>query len=154
MMKSLSFKKFLTEDEVSIFAASDQELNTQGQIPVQVFGWVGPFSDGVYRFGQAFEVIKRDDNDSDDDTIWIKPVTGKERGDREENNPGPAKLNVMKCARKHPSTGQMMQVECPILKDTKSFPIKKEKWTQLVNKPFQQMQTGGMGAAGGLPGMM
>lgn len=164
----LSFRRFLEADEVNtdppdLYQAASDELNTRGEVGIQVFDWV-PFDDGIYRFGQAFQVVKKDDEDKDSDTIWIKPVTGKQHGDEEEDDdPGPSKLNVMKCARKDPDTNKMVRIECPPLEDTGEFPISKKDWAKMVNKPFQQMaggmgggmggMGGGMGGMGGLPGM-
>lgn len=161
MAQLLSFRKFLRETErdsepPDLYQAASDELNTKGQIGIQVFDWV-PFDDGVYRFGQAFAIVngKDDDQSSDDGVIWIKPVTGKERGDKgeDETDVGPLKFNVMKCVRKHPETGEMMQIECPPLEDTKAFPVKKSKWRSMVNKPFAQQAAGAGGMGGGMGGM-
>ena len=156
----LSFRKFIETERdsnaPSLYQAADDELNTDGQVGIQVFDWVGPFDDGIYRFGQAFSVVK--DSDNADGTITIKPVTAKEHGDEDAKVDSPIKLNVMKCCRRHPVTKEIMQVKCPPLTDTKEFPIKKKEWTQMVNKPFAQQAggAGGMGGGmgmGGLPGM-
>jgi hypothetical protein len=148
-----SFRSFV-EDTQSVYDAAKDELNTGNEVPVQVFGWIGPFtSDNLYRFGQSFIVTKNDENE---DVIWVKPASGKDHYDSKEKSPA-IQLNVMKCAQKHPDTGEWMRVECPVLRDTKAFPIKRKVWNNLVNQPFQNMQQGGMGGmmgGGGLPGMM
>lgn len=159
MNNKLSFRQFLmeiTKDEEppDLYQAASDELNTGGQIGMQVFDWV-PFDDGLLRFGQTFQVVNNKDEDEDDDVIWIKPVAGKQRGDDEDKEPSSFELNVMKCARKDPNTGEIVQVKCPPLEDTKAFPIKKSKWRQMINKPFQQAGAGGtnIAAPGELPGM-
>lgn len=158
-MQMLSFRQFIEITQVdeppSLYQAATDELNTLGQVPVQIFSWVN-FGDH-YRFGQAFKVVGGDDKDKDgveqdDAIIWIQPVTGKERGDEKAtDNPGSLKLNVMKCAKKDPTTGKMIQIQCSPLSDTKKFPISRQEWRKMVNAPFKQMAAAT--APGSLPGM-
>lgn len=155
-MISLSFRQFLLEveqddDPPDMYQAASDELNTGGEVGVQVFDWV-PFEDGVFRFGQTFQTIKKEDED--EDVVWVKPLTGKEHGDEDGSVPSTFKLNVMKCARQDPNTGKMVQIQCPALPDTKEFPIPKKQWRKMVNKPFQNAgAAAGVAAPGELPGM-
>lgn len=147
---TLSFRRFIEED---LYSAASKELNTQGEVGVQVFNWV-LCPDGIYRFGQSFEVVKKDDNDDESSPVWVKPIVGKV-GKDDEKAPY-LKLNVIKCARKD-EKGNFIQIDskkCPPMKPDE-FPIDRKIWTKLVNEPFAQAGAGSGGAAPGqLPGMM
>lgn len=160
-MRTLSFRQFLIEVEKDdepddLYSAADDELNTDGETGTQVFDWI-PFDDPFphLRFGQAFIKTSSKDDDEDSDVVWVKPITSKTRGDeKEDDDPGNLKLNVLKCAKKDRTTGKMVQIKCPALDDTTEFPIKKKQWRGEVNAAFKQ-PAGGMGGGmgmGGLPG--